>query len=262
MRLSIIIITHNNQAIIKDCLKTAQAADEIIVVDDHSTDDTVKLSQAYTKKIFPHSLKTFAAQRSWGAKKASGDWLFFLDADERLSAKLFQEIKKTIVSTSHSAFRLKRQNYFLGRLMRHSGFWPDWQTRLFKASSFQGINGSSHEEYRYQGCLGSLTQPLIHLADRRVIIGLRKSILWTKPEAEALFRAGHPPVTWWRLLKVIFQEFFRRYFKQQGWRDGYPGLTEALTQSFNQFFIYQQLWELQHQEEINQRYQQLEKELL
>ena len=262
MKLSIIVITRNNQDVIKGCLNTARQADEIIVVDDQSTDDTPKLAKQFTSKFYAHPLTTFAQQRTWAAKKASGDWILFLDADERISPSLFQEIKTAINTSHHSAFRIKRRNYFFARLIKHSGYWPDWQTRLFKTSGFKGITGASHEHYRFQGSLGSLKQPLIHFADRRTQTGLRKSILWTRPEAQAMFKADHPPINGLRLVKVMLWEFFYRYCKKQGWRDGYIGLVEAITQAINKFFIYQQVWELQQQDKIKQAYQRLEKELL
>jgi len=262
MKLSIIVITRNNQAVLEGCLKSAKQAAEIIVVDDQSTDDTPKIAKSYTSKVFTHPLSTFAKQRAWGAKQTSGDWIMFLDADERLSSSLFQEIKTTLKNTPHSAFRLKRRNYFFGRLFKHSGYWPDWQTRLFKKSAFKGITGASHEHYRFQGSLGSLKQPLIHFADRRIETGLRKSILWTKPEAKALYKTGHPPITCLRLLKVMIWEFCYRYCKKQGWRDGYIGFVEAITQAINKFFIYQQVWELQQQKKVAQAYKRLETQLL
>ena len=249
MKLSLIVITKNNQDVLPACLKSARLlADEIIVIDDFSTDKTASLARKSGAKIYAHKLTTFAAQRNFGAKKASAAWLMFLDADETISVQLAREIKKTIKLTSHSAFRLRRQNYFLGRLMRHSGYWPDWQTRLFLSNDFKGVFGATHEDYRFKGTLGSLTHPLIHRPNRRVSFGLRKSILWTGLEAQALFASGHPPVTGLRLIKVMVAEFFYRYIKLTGWRDGYVGLVEAVTQATNKFFIYQQLWELQHED--------------
>lgn len=261
MKLSIIVLTHNNQAVISGCLRSAQQADEIIVIDDHSTDDTVKLARRFTSKIYSHHLTSFAAQRTWGAKQSKGNWLMFLDADERLTSQLFEEIKAAVNSGQHVAFRFKRQNYFFGQKIKHGGYWPDWQIRLFKRSTFKGIIGASHEQPLFDGSLGSLKHPLLHFADRSVQLGLHKSMIWTKPEAKALYEADHPPITWWRLVKVMLSEFVHRYFKKQGWRDGYVGFVEAITQAINKFFIYQQVWELQHQEEIKRKYQKLEDSL-
>jgi len=262
MKLSIIVLTHNSQHKIKGCLNSAKQADEIIIVDSGSTDDTLKIAKKYTAKIYSHQLTSFASQRTWGTQKVTSDWFMFLDDDERISKQLFQEIKSTIKNTFHSAFRFKRQNYFLGKKITHSGYWPDWQTRLFKSSKFKKITGASHEQPHFNGSLGDFSNPLLHLANRSIAAGLLKSYLWTKSEAEAFYKANHPSISWWRLIKVMLWEFCFRYFKQKGFKDGYVGFVEAIVQAINKFFIYQQIWELQHQQKINKKYQQLEKQLL
>jgi len=262
MKLSIITITKNSQDVIKGCLESAKKADEIIVVDDLSKDDTLKIAGKYTLKIFSHKLTSFPSQRNWAAKKATGDWLLFLDADERLTEKGWQEIQQVIKQNQPVAFRFKRQNYFHGRKIRHGGFWPDYQIRLFKRSTFKGVKGVTHEQYLYDGALGTLKQPVLHFTDRRVELSLQKTLIWTPKEAEALFKAGHPPITWYRLLKVAIFEFFSRYIKKQGFRDGFVGFIEAFIQAINKFFIYQQVWELQHQKKTKAKIAKLEKELL
>jgi len=263
MTISIIVITKNNQFQIESCLQSAKKlANEIIIVDDFSEDNTLKLAKKYTQKIFQHKLTSFPAQRNWGFKQATGDWLMFLDADERLTKKNITEIKDLIKTTSHVAFRFKRQNYYSARKIRHTGFWPDYQTRLFKRSSFKGVKGATHEDYQYDGTLGTLKQPVPHFPDRSIKLGLKKSLIWTPAEAKAFFKANHPKITWYRLLKVIIWEFFYRYFKKQGFRDGYIGLVESITQAINKFFIYQQIWELQNQDKINAKVKKLEKKLL
>lgn len=248
MNLSILIITKNNAGLIKDCLESVKKiASEIIIVDDFSTDDTLKIAKNYTDKTFSHKLESFPKQRNFASKKVTSDWFIFLDSDERLTPKNIAEIKSLLKSTSHSAFRFKRLNHFHGQKIKHGGFWPDYQTRLFKRSDFKGIKGATHEQYLYRGTLGTLKEPVPHYPDRSLIMGLKKSIIWTPTEAKAIFNSNHPPITWWRIIKVMVYEFCFRYFKKQGFRDGYIGFVEAVTQSMNKFLIYQQVWELQHQ---------------
>ena len=261
MKLSILVITHNSQDIIKGCLKSAQLADEIILIDDFSTDDTLKIAEDYQAKTFNHKLTTFSRQRTWAAQKATGDWIMFLDADERISPALFKEIRKAISQDNYTAFRLKRVNYFYGQKINHGGYWPDWQTRLFKRSTFKGVSGASHENFRFQGKLGDLENPLLHFTDRSIKRGLYKTMIWTEKEAQAFFQANHPLITWWRLIKVMVSEFCYRYIKKQGFKDGYVGFVDAVVQAINRFFIYQQIWEIQHQDEIAKKYRQLDKKL-
>jgi len=237
MTLTIIVLTYNSQKVLPSCLQSLTHADEIIVVDDQSSDDTLKIAKKFTDKIYSHKLTTFPGQRNWAYKKASSDWFLFLDADERLTSAGFKEIKQLIKSTSHAAFRFKRLNYFYNKLIRHAGYWPDYQTRLFKRASFKEVKGVTHEQYLYTGTLGTLKHPVPHYPDRSVAHGLYKSIIWTSKEAQSLFKANHPPVTWWRLIKVMVWEFSFRYFKLAGFRDGYVGFVESFTQAINKFFI-------------------------
>ncbi|MFC1627024.1 glycosyltransferase family 2 protein [Patescibacteria group bacterium] len=263
MKLSVLTITKNNQDVLSGCLKNAKKhCFEHIIVDDFSTDKTLSIAKQHTSKVFTHKLTSFAKQRHWAANKATGDWILFLDSDERITQKGWQEIKQLMQISSHSAFRFKRLNYFSGRPIKHGGFWPDYQTRLFNKKTFKGIKGATHEQYLFDGSLGTLNHAVLHFPDRSIALGLTKSLIWTKPEAKAFVKANHPKITWWRLIKVIVWEFNFRYFKKLGFLDGYIGLVEAITQAMNKFFIYQQVWELQNQEKINTKIKALEKKLL
>lgn len=262
MKLSVIIITKNNQDYLKACLDSVKSLDEIIIIDDFSTDNTLKIAKKYTKNIFTHKLTSFPHQRNFGATKVTGDWFIFLDSDERLTKANLLEIKSVVKKTPHTAFRFARQNYFQGHKIRHGGFWPDYQTRLFKRSHFKEVKGTTHEQYQFNGSLGTLTVPVPHFPDRSIKMGLKKSIIWTPAEAQALFKANHPPITWWRIIKVMLAEFFFRFIKKQGFKDGYIGFTESIIQAMNKFFIYQQVWELQHQSEIKDKITRIEKALL
>jgi glycosyltransferase involved in cell wall biosynthesis len=262
MNLAVVIITKNSQSVIESCLRSVNQLKEIIIIDDHSTDDTLKIAKKYTDKIFSNKLKSFPLQRNFAATKVSLDWFIFLDADERLTKENLAEINSLITNTPHVAFRFKRQNYFSGVKIRHGGFWPDYQTRLFKRLSFKGVKGATHEQYLFDGSLGTLEHSVPHFPDRSIALGLTKSLIWTPAEAQALFESHHPRITWWRILKVMIFEFCYRYFKTQGFKDGYIGFSEAIVQSMNKFFIYQQVWELQNEKAIKAKTLRIEKKIL
>lgn len=249
MKLSVIILTHNNQADLKECLGSVAGADEIVVIDDGSADNTVNIARKAGARVFTNQLVSFAEQRNFGIRQAAYPWVLFIDSDEKVAPELMKEIKAVIGSTVNSAFRLKRANHFFGRRVRHGGFWPDWQTRLFKKSDFQRFTGTIHESPHWTGNLGSLSHPLIHYSHKNMEAILTKSAAWTKLEAREFIKAGHPPVTWWRLVKVMVWEFCFRYFKHFGFLDGFIGLVEALVQSMNRFFVYVQIWEIQKNED-------------
>ena len=243
MKLSAVVLTHNSALMISDCLKSLSFTDEIIVVDSGSTDNTLALAAA--ARIYKRKLVSFASQRNFGLQQVKFPWVLMIDSDERVPDKLAQEIKTVIDSGLASAYRMKRLNHFFGRVMKHGGYWPDWQTRLFKAADFQKYTGAVHETPHFTGALGSLTNHLVHFSHNNLRECLAKSIPWTKTEAEAFIRAGHPPVTWWRILKVMVWEFNYRYFKKLAILDGYVGLVESLLQAMNRFYVYQQVWEMQ-----------------
>jgi len=134
MKLSIIVFSKNEADNIKACLESAQWAEEIVLIDDYSQDETIKLAQEFSNvKVFKHRLKDFASQHNFGMKQAIGDWLFFLDADERISAELKNKIQAVIKNPQKQvAFQVNRINIFLGQKMRYGGWSPDRPTRLFK----------------------------------------------------------------------------------------------------------------------------------
>lgn len=248
MKLSVIILTHNSSNLILDCLNSVKSADEIVIIDDNSTDATLPLAKKFPVKVFERQLDNFAAQRNFAISKATMPWVLFLDSDETVPSKLFHEIKTVINTDSFSAYRMKRLNYFFNHAVKHGGYWPDWQTRLFELTNFQKFTGSIHETPHFSGRLGDLENHLIHFSHRSLAEGLEKSIIWTKKEAEEFIKAGHPPITWWRLVKVMVWEFCFRYFKKLGLLDGYVGFIESLIQAINRFFVYQQIWEMQQNE--------------
>lgn len=258
MKVSLVILTHNSEELIEGCLKSAQWADELIIFDDNSSDSTVSIAKKYTDKIYTHKLQSFPDQRTKAAQKVSTDWFMFLDVDERISASLQQEIIHTIANTSFTAFRFKRQNYFFAKKIRHGGYWPDWQTRLFKTKTFKQVTGDTHENFIFSGELGSLHNHLIHFTHKNLLEGLPKSATFTQKEASAFVAAGHPRITPLRIIKVMVWEFCYRYFKKFGFRDGYVGFTEAVIQAINKYFIYQQIWEMQQQPPLKAQYKFLE----
>jgi len=266
MKLSAIILTLNEEKMIKDCLKSVKGlADEIIVVDSGSMDKTRQIAKKLGAKVYQKKLDSFAKQRNFGLKKAKGDWVLYLDADERISAVLREEIKNQISKSKNTnqklkinkkkeivAFYIARKNYFFGKHVKHGGYSPDYVTRLFKRKALIGWQGQIHESPKFKGKLGVLKNPIIHLSHRSVSEGLAKSIRWTKMEAELFYKNGHPPVAWWRLFRVFATEFFKRYLGLQGFRDGLVGFFEAWIQGFNRILVYVYLWEMQNKTK-NQR---------
>lgn len=259
--LSIVVITKNEEEMIANCLATLSFADEIIVVDSGSTDNTVFLAQREGAKVVVTKHGTFKDWRNRGLSEVTCDWVLYIDADERVTPKLANEITQIIQFTSNAAFTLKRNNIHFGKWMRHGGWENDSLVRLFKRSNLKRWEGDVHEHAVVEGVIGQLKEPLVHLTHRSVKDGLAKSIIWTDIEARLLLEAGAPKVTVFTLLRKMKMEFIRRLLFQKGYQDGMEGWIESLQQAINRFFVYERLWELQQKPTLTEKYERIEKEI-
>jgi len=264
MKLSVVIIAKNEEAMIGDCLaSTRQVADELILIDNGSTDKTVEIAKKYGTRIFklPTSRPAFSRLRNLGLQKAHGDWILYLDADERVTPALKKEILQIITVTPRMvcectpprccfvAYEIPRRNFYLGQEMRHGGAWPDYVKRLFWRSNLKCWQRELHEDPVFSTKCGSkigrLKAPFIHLTHRDLSSMIAKTNQWSQIEARLLFDAKHVPVTWWRLLRPMFTEFWQRGIVKKGLLDGPVGWIEVIFQMFSRFMTYARLWELQ-----------------
>lgn len=254
MKLSIIVLAGNEAEVISDCLKSANFADEIILVLANSTDDTKKIAKSLklplkiveTKDEYN---KNFSKWRNLGYKASSGEWLMYLDADERITPELRDEITKTIIKPlSNSYYVIPRANHFLGKRVRYGGSYPDYVKRLYFRKNFSGYQGYLHEEPLVKGEFGYLKNDLLHFTHRNLSSMINKTLVWTDMEAQALFDSNHPPVVWWRFPRMMFTKIWQRLIKEQMWRDGIVGWISVIFEAFDTFIIYARLWEKQEYE--------------
>lgn len=245
MKLSAIIITKNAEDLIADCIDSVLFCDEIIVVDNNSTDRTIDLAKHLGAKVVSFPADNFSELRNFGLKKAKGKWVLYIDADERVS----QELKKSILETvegkflNYSAFRLQRKNYYFGK---HE--WPQIEKleRLFKREDLQTWRGKLHETAVVKGEIDDLDGFLLHYSHRDLTSMIEKTIDWSKIEAELRFNAKHPKMTWWRFFRVMITAFWNSYIRQKGYKAGTAGLVESIYQAFSIFITYARLWEMQN----------------
>jgi len=253
--LSLIIIAGNEEEMIADCLKSANFAEEIILVAANSNDQTLTIAKKIITKIKIIKVndeynKHFAKWRNLGYQAATKKWLFYLDADERISPFLRDEILKVTSTGRYTHYAVPRANFFLGQRVKYGGTYPDYVKRLFKREKFKGYQGILHEEPIVTGQIGYLKNDLLHYTHRSLSSMLQKSIAWTDMEAQALYRAKHPPVTWWRILRMFFTKLHSRLITQQMFRDGTVGWISSFFEAFDTFLIYARLWERQQQLKI------------
>jgi (heptosyl)LPS beta-1,4-glucosyltransferase len=244
MNISGIIIAKDAENLIADCLDSLSFCNEIIVIDDNSQDRTREIAEKMGAKVFLHpSVDDFSELRNFGLKKAVGDWIFYADADERVSPLLREEIIKSInKSNEYAGFRVQRKNFYFGN---HEWPYIEYLERLFKKDKLEKWYGKLHESPKVIGKIGELEGCLLHYTHKDLRSMLEKTIKWSKVEAELRFKSGHPKMTWWRFPRVMLTAFFDSYIRQGGYRVGVVGLIESMYQSFSIFVTYARLWELQ-----------------
>lgn len=245
MKISAVIIAKNEEKIIGDALASLNFCDEIIVINNNSSDSTKKVSEDMKATVYDFSSKDFSELRNFGLKKARYDYVFYLDADERVSNELKEAIKKAIEENKdYSAFSVLRKNFYLG-----SNPWPYEEKieRLFRKDKLSGWKGKLHESPIVEGKIGEIEANIFHFTHRDFESMLAKTIEWSDMEALTRFNLDHPKITWWRFIRVMMTAFFMSYIRQQGFRAGLVGILESFYQSFSIFITYAKLWELQNQ---------------
>lgn len=257
-KLSVIILGQNVEAEIVPAFVTSQFADEIIYVDTFSgsTDKTLSLARKYAHKIVKSETYNFSTWRNDGAKAATGEWLLYLDSDERITPKLAREIIDTINNAQFAAYVISRYEVFLGKHLNH---WPDPRVlRLIKKSALKTWKGKLHEQPSLEGKIGELNEQLIHLSHKNIDEKVTGTMKWSRLEAEMLFKSGHPPMKGWRLVRIMLTEFWDRAVKQRLLLDGTEGWIEVIYQMFSRFLTYERLWEMQRKPSLKETYEAID----
>jgi len=248
--ISAIVIVKNGQDLIADCLDSLSFCDEVIVVDGGSNDKTIEIAEKKKAKIFVHEMQNFSESRNFGLEKAEGNWVLYVDVDERVTPELAVSIKRKIVTDMNSgisAYKVLRQNYYLG-----NNPWPyiEKMERLFKKDKLKGWQGKLHESPIVEGKIGELEGFLLHYTHRDLTSMVNKTMEWSKTEAELRFESNHPKMTWWRFPRVMITAFLNSYIKQGGYKVGTVGLIESFYQAFSMFITYARLWEMQKKRDL------------
>ena len=245
------MVTFNEERNIEECLESAKWGDEIIVVDSFSTDRTVEICKKYTGRVYPRSWPGFGKQKNFSIEQATMDWTFVLDADERIPEELRGEIEGILAAqeTVFSAYRLARKNYFYGHWLRWGGQYPDWQTRLFRKGAGLYDNTEPHEGFIFTGKLGTLKNPLIHYSERKISDHFPKLNNYSNLAAAQRVQTCKK-VHGYDLFFRPLINFFQIYFRKQGFRDGIPGLIQAVFKSLYTFVKYAKVWEIHQRKAV------------
>lgn len=237
-----VIITKNEEAMIADCLESLFFCSDVVVIDSKSEDLTVEIAERMGARVISHESKNFSEARNFGLEQVKTDWIFYVDADERVSKDLQKSLETTLSGSPFSAFYVFRKNFYFGNYE-----WPYVEkiVRVFRKDDLRSWKGELHETPVVEGKIGELTGYLLHYTHRNLSEMVAKTIEWSKVEADLRIKAHHPKMAWWRFPRVMFGAFFDSYIRQKGWKAGTAGLVESLYQSFSIFITYARLWELQ-----------------
>lgn len=241
-QITAVIIAKNEEEKIVDCIESLSFCNEILVVDNNSTDKTVDIAKRAGTRIVHFASESFADLRNKGLEETKTDWIFYIDADERVSERLRQSIQNAIAQESKDAYKVQRKNYYYQNVE-----WPyhDILERLFKKEALRGWYGRLHESPKVEGSVSLLDGFLLHYTRDDMAHMVEKTIEWSKLEAQLRFEQHHPKMTWWRFPRVMLTAFLNSYIGQKGYKVGTAGLMESIYQSFSMFITYARLWEIQ-----------------
>ena len=245
MRISVIVITKNEAASIARCLDSVNWADEIVVLDSGSTDDTVDICRKHAAHVHQTDWPGFGPQKNRALDRASGDWVLSLDADEWVMPALRDEIANVIAQRQDAvAFRLPRLSSFCGRFMRHSGWWPDHVVRLFRRGAARFSDDAVHERVIVDGKTGTLQEPLMHETFVDLDELLEKMNNYSTLSAQDMQRAGKHAGLATAVARAAWA-FVRTYFLRGGFLDGREGFMLAVATAEGTYYRYVKLLLLQ-----------------
>lgn len=260
--ISVVVIAKNEEKIIKVCLESIKWADEIIFFDNNSNDKTVEIAKKYTDKVFNFTELDYAKVKNEAFEKTTGDWVLYIDSDERVLGPLKNEILDLIQSTDKSAFALSRKNIIFGQEVKYPSFWPDWIIRLVSKKSFKGWKGKVHETLTFSGDLGYTKNSLLHLTHRNLDQVTMKSLNWSRIDAKLRLDSNHPKMSGWRFLRILLSELYYQGVVRKGFFNGTVGTIDSILQSFSLFMTYVRLWELQQSKPLEEIYSDIDKRLI
>lgn len=256
-KISVVTSVYNEEKNLPELLESVRWADEIIVVDNSSTDKTASIAKRYTDKIYQRpNLKMLNTNKNFGFEKASREWILNLDGDERVTSSLRDEVlektqKKSGKDTEVVGFYIPRKNIIFSKWIKHGLWWPDYQLRLFKKGKGKFPCQHVHEKIKVEGETAKLKNPLRHYNYRTVSQFIQKlDRIYTENEVENLIKSGRK-INWYEAIRLPVADFLSVFFKREGYKDGLHGLVLSLLQSFYALIVFAKAWEKQKFWEYN-----------
>jgi glycosyltransferase involved in cell wall biosynthesis len=248
MKISATIITLNEEENLADALRSLAWADEIVVVDSESTDHTVEIARQFTDKVITQKWLGYAAQKNFATEQATNDWVLNLDADERLSPELQKEIEaiKKAENIDAAAFEMPRKVFYLGRWIKHSGWYPDFKIRLYNRTKGRWQGDFVHESVKVEGQVTRLCGDILHYTVRNASEHHLRLDRYTTLAAQEAFEKNRRS-SFFTLALAPFATFVKSYLFKGGFLDGIQGLAIAFFAAHYVFLKNLKLWELQNE---------------
>lgn len=244
MKVSVTIITLNEEANIRQCLESVGWADEIIVSDSGSADKTVSICREYGAKVYEDAWHGYGKQKNLCAGRARNEWVLNIDADERITPELKDELQKIAPDSAKAGWFIARKNYFGARWIRHCGWYPDYNLRLYRKDKGSFNEVRVHEAVTVDGTTGRLKNPLVHLTYRDIPDYFARMQRYSTLAAEELKGRGKRAGVVDIILRPCFT-FLKMYVLKLGFLDGAMGLTLSMLYARYTFAKYSKLREMQ-----------------
>lgn len=251
--ISVVVTAYNAGKSLARTLNSIAWADEIIVIDSSSLDNTKEVARKFTTKVFTQpNYPMLNKNKNYGFTKATGDWILCLDSDEVIPPELALEMKRKIENSSVMGYWIPRKNIIFGKWIAHGLWWPDKQLRLFTRGRGKYPEKHVHEYISVEGPTDDILTPYIHYNYESIDQYLWKmEHIYTGNEVENLLSVG-TRVSWLDAIRFPVSDFLKIYFAQEGYKDGLHGLVLSILQAFYSFIVFAKLWERQkfREEEI------------
>jgi glycosyltransferase involved in cell wall biosynthesis len=244
LKISAVVITKNEELNIKECLETLRWADEIIIIDSNSTDNTTEIAAKFTDKIFLIDSDVFSEKRIMSFEKCSNDWILFLDADERLTPELQEELININPAIDIKGYRINRRNYYFGQWLKHSGVYPDKHIRLFNKQFANITPRIIHEGVEINGNVAELSGEMIHYSFRDMTHMIDKINLYSTLEAREKLE-NNKQISKLGVFTHAVSTFLRVYISRKGFKDGSGGFFISFCYSMVSFLSLLKLLKLQ-----------------
>lgn len=240
--ISAIILAKNEEENIVSCLGSLGFCDEILVIDDNSSDRTIEIAKKYNAKVIENSLVNFSEQRNFALSKVKNDWALFVDADEIVSEKLAEEIEKRIVEKDIDGYLIKREDIFLGKKMKGGDVGNVWLLRLGKKSKGKWV-GAVHEDWKIVGNISRFSNPIQHKSHKNLRDFIKKINFYSTLRAKELKKSGID-CSFVDIILYPKIKFTNLYFIKMGFRDGLHGFVHAVFMSMYSFLVRGKLYQM------------------